>query len=156
MFSLVFLSFSFLSLCYRFGIFSRPISQCILLFFFFNRKIKVFFTNFWNRFLKYGSITQIYETFWTCLNTFSRFSISNRYYTSRKTNFKKLFQQFLDKRFFFILKQSLTFLMLLGIWKMFRGKSLAFKTKFRINSSITRNGWFKFFLYASLATLYSS
>ena len=30
------------------------------------------------------------------------------------------------------MKQSLTFLMLLGIWKMFRGKSPVFKTKFRI------------------------
>ena len=112
------------------NIFPAHLSMYITILFF-NRKIKVFFTNCWNRFLKYGSITQIYETFWKCLNTSSRFSISNHYYTSRKTNFKKLFQQFLDKRFFFILKQSLTFLMVLGIWKMFRGKSPVFKTKFR-------------------------
>ena len=100
--------------------------------FFFIRKIKHFSINCRDRFLKYASIVQIYENLWKSPKQFSRFSIWNSHYSSTRMNFKKLFLQFLDKRFFLILKQSSTFSMLSDIGKMFRARSPVFRSKLSI------------------------
>ncbi len=97
--------------------------------FFFIRRFKHFSINCWeDRFLKYVSVVQIYENLGKSSKQFLRFSVWNGHYTSTKTNFKKLFQQFLDKRFFFILKQVSPLSMLSCMGKMFRAKSPVFRT----------------------------
>ena len=100
--------------------------------FFFIRKIKHFSINCRDRFLKYVPIVQIYENLWKSPKQFSRFLVWNGHYSSTKMNSRKLFLQFLDKRFFLILKQSSTFSMLSGIGKMFRARSPVFRSKLSI------------------------
>ena len=106
--------------------------------FVFIRKIKLFSINCRDKFLKYVSVIEIYENLWKSSKQFSRFSNWNGHYTSAKTNFKKLFQQFLDKRFVFILKQSSTFSVLPRLWKMFRAKSPVFVSKLSITSQLSK------------------
>jgi len=100
--------------------------------FFFIRKIIHFSINCGDRFLKYVSVLQIYENLGNSSKQFLRFLVWNVHYSSMKTNFKKLFRQFLDKRFFFILRQSSTFFMPPCIGKMFRAKSPIFMSKLSI------------------------
>ena len=106
--------------------------------FFFIRKIKHFSINWWDRFLKYISVVQIYENLGKSSKQFLRFSVWNGHYISTKTNFKKLFQQFLDKIFFFILKQSSTFSMPPCVGKMFRAKSPIFMSKLSITHLLSK------------------
>jgi hypothetical protein len=100
--------------------------------FFFIRKIKLFFTNCWNKFLNYASVVQIYENLGNSSKQFSRFSVWNDHYISTKANFKNLFQQFVDTSFSFILKQFSQLSELPCTRKMYRAESPVFGAKFSI------------------------
>jgi hypothetical protein len=104
--------------------------------FLFIRKIKHFATNWWDRFLKYVSVVQIYGTFENRSKQFSWFSIQNRHCTSTKTNLKNLFLQFLGTSFSFILKQIPPLSVLPCTGKIFRAKSSVFRTICSITSQL--------------------